>query len=160
MKQLDHIDKEILRILQDDCRITAKDIATRLGMSKTPVYERIKKLETQGYITKYVALADPKKAGKGLIIYLSVLLNNHSKEAVNEFVETVTKLPEVNECYYVSGNIDFLLKVFIRDMDDYHRFITNDFSNLKHMSRFYSSFVLETSKYETAFDFEENLLKD
>lgn len=156
MKQLDHIDREILSILQADCRITAKDIATRLSMSKTPVYERIKKLENQGFITKYVALTDPKKAGKGLIIYLSVLLNNHDKESINDFVNMVNNMPEVNECYYVSGNIDFLLKVFIRDMDDYHRFITNDFSNIKNMNRFYSSFVLETSKYETAFEFEVN----
>lgn len=154
MKQIDNIDREILKILQDDCRITAKEIATRLGMSKTPVYERIKKLEAQGYITKYVALADPKKAGKGLIIYLSVLLNKHNKEAVNEFTSSVNALPEVNESYYVSGNIDFVLKVFVKSMDDYHRFITQDFSNIKNMSRFYSSFVLETSKYETAFDFD------
>jgi Lrp/AsnC family leucine-responsive transcriptional regulator len=155
MKQVDQVDKEILKILQTDCRITAKDIATQLGMSKTPVYERIKKLESQGFITKYVALCNPKKAGKGLIIYLSVLLDNHSKDAVDEFVKKVKALPEVNECYYVSGNIDFLLKVYIKDMDDYHRFITQDFSNIKNMSRFYSSFVMETSKYETAFEFED-----
>lgn len=154
MKQIDAIDKEILQILQSDCRITAKEIATRLGMSKTPVYERIKKLEAQGFITKYVALTDPKKAGKGLIIYLSVLLDRHNKESVDEFVTKVGALKEINEVYYVSGNIDFLLKVFIKDMDDYHRFITEDFSNIRNMSRFYSSFVLETSKYETAFEFE------
>lgn len=155
MKQVDNVDKEILKILQTDCRITAKEIATRLGMSKTPVYERIKKLESQGFITKYVAIADPKKAGKGLIIYLSVILDNHTKDAVDEFVKKIKQLPEVNECYYVSGNVDFLLKVFIRDMEDYHRFITQDFSNIKNMSRFYSSFVLETSKHETAFEFED-----
>lgn len=154
MKQIDAIDKEILQILQSDCRITAKEIATRLGMSKTPVYERIKKLEAQGFITKYVALTDPKKAGKGLIIYLSVLLDRHNKESVDEFVTKVGALKEINEVYYVSGNIDFLLKVFIKDMDDYHRFITEDFSNIRNMSRFYSSFVLETSKYETAFEFD------
>ena len=154
MKQIDNIDREILKILQDDCRITAKEIATRLGMSKTPVYERIKKLEAQGYITKYVALADPKKAGKGLIIYISVILHNHNKEAVDEFTSSINTLQEVNESYYVSGNIDFVLKVFVKSMDDYHRFITQDFSNIKNMSRFYSSFVLETSKYETAFDFD------
>lgn len=154
MKQIDHIDKEILKILQNDCRITAKDIAERLSMSKTPVYERIKKLENQGYITKYVALTDPKKAGKSLVIYISVLLENHQKIAVDEFVNLINALPEVNESYYVSGNIDFILKVFVKDMDDYHRFITRDFSNIKNISRFYSSFVLDTAKYETAFDFE------
>lgn len=154
MKQIDAIDKEILQILQSDCRITAKEIASRLGMSKTPVYERIKKLESQGYITKYVALADPRKAGKGLTIYLSVLLDNHSKEGVDEFIRKVNALKEVNECYYLSGNIDFLLKIFIKDMDDYHRFVTEEFSKIKNVSRFYSSFVMETSKYETAFEFE------
>jgi len=153
MKMLDEIDKEILKILQDDCRITAKDIATHLGMSKTPVYERIKKLESQGFIRKYVALTDPKMAGKGLITYISVFLNDHSQEAVEKFTKMVSMLPEVNECYYVSGNTDFLLKVYTEDMDDYHRFITKNFAKIENMHRFYSSFVLETSKNETAFEF-------
>lgn len=154
MKQIDQIDKEILAILQKDCRITAKEIASRLNMSKTPVYERIKKLENNGYIKKYVAITDPKKAGKQLTVYISVLLDNHSKESVEEFAKKVNSMPEVLEVYYVSGNVDFLLKVYTRDMDDYHRFIMNEFSNVKNMSRFYSSFVLETSKQETAFEFD------
>jgi len=155
MKQIDNVDKEILKILQTDCRITAKEIATRLGMSKTPVYERIKKLESQGFILKYVALTDPKKADKGLISYISVLLTNHSKEVVEEFTKQVKEMPEVSECYYVSGNIDFLLKVYTRDMEDYYRFITNQFSTIRNMNRFYSSFILDTTKQETAFDFED-----
>lgn len=153
MKELDKIDKEILKILQEDCRITAKDIAAHLGMSKTPVYERIKKLENQGYILKYVALADPKKANKGLISYISVLLNNHTQEAVDQFTQTINLLPEVAETYYVSGNTDFLLKVYTADMEDYHRFITKHFANIENVHRFYSTFVMESSKNETAFEF-------
>jgi Lrp/AsnC family transcriptional regulator, leucine-responsive regulatory protein len=156
MKQIDAIDREILKILQGDCRITAKDIAERLNMSKTPVYERIKKLEAQGFITQYVALVDPKKLGKGLIAYISVLLNNHSKESVELFMEKVNTMPQVTECYYISGNIDFLLKVYNRDMDDYYRFVTNDFSTLENMSRFHTSFVMETSKHQTMFEISED----
>ncbi len=152
MKQIDAIDREILKILQTDCRITAKEIATRLNMSKTPVYERIKKLETQGFITQYVALVDPKKLGKGLIAYISVLLSSHNKEAVEAFSKKIQEMPEVSECYYISGNIDFLLKVYTCDMDDYYRFITNNFSTLENMSRFYTSFVMETSKQQSAFE--------
>lgn len=153
MKQLDKIDKEILKILQEDCRITAKDIAAHLGMSKTPVYERIKKLESHGFIVKYVALTDPKKADKGLITYISVLLHDHTQEAVDMFKQTVNLLPEVNETYYVSGNTDFLLKVYTADMEDYHRFITKNFANIKNVHRFYSTFVMECSKNETSFEF-------
>lgn len=153
MKQIDSIDKEILKILQEDCRITAKDIAAHLGMSKTPVYERIKKLENQGFITKYVALTDPKKANKGLISYISVLLHNHTQEAVEIFKLTVNNLPEVAETYYVSGDTDFLLKVYTCDMEDYHRFITQEFANIENVHRFYSTFVMETSKHNTAFEF-------
>ncbi len=153
MKQIDLIDKEILKILQEDCRITAKDIAAHLNMSKTPVYERIKKLESQGYIKKYVAITDPKKANKGLIAYLSVLLNNHSQKDIEIFSSKINKLKEVAECYYVSGNTDFLLKIYTKDMEDYHRFITQEFSNIENMNRFYSTFVLENSKQETSFEF-------
>ncbi len=153
MKQIDQIDKEILKILQEDCRITAKDIAAHLNMSKTPVYERIKKLESQGYIKKYVAITDPKKANKGLITYLSVLLNNHSQKDIAIFNDKIKSMKQVAECYYVSGNTDFLLKVYTRDMEDYHKFITQEFSNIENMNRFYSTFVLENSKQETAFEF-------
>jgi Lrp/AsnC family transcriptional regulator, leucine-responsive regulatory protein len=155
MKQIDTIDREILKILQSDCHITAKDIAQRLNMSKTPVYERIKKLECQGFITQYVALVDPKKLGKGLIAYISVLLSNHSKDTIDSFIEKVNKMPQVAECYYISGNIDFLLKVYTHDMDDYYRFVTNDFSTLENMNRFNTSFVMETSKHQTVFEIED-----
>ncbi len=153
MKKLDKIDYDLINILQNDARITIKEISAKLGLSKTPIYERIKKLEKHGYIKKYVALVDNKKIDKGLIIYISVLLNKHHKTVVDNFIEKVNNLQEVMECYYISGNSDFLLKIYTKDMDDYRDFIINKFSVISDINQFFSSFVMDTTKYKTAFEF-------
>lgn len=155
MKKLDKIDYGLINILQNDARITVKEISAKLGLSKTPIYERIKKLEKHGYIKKYVALVDNEKIDRGLITYISVLLNKHHKTVVDNFIEKVNNLTEVMECYYISGNSDFLLKVYTKDMDGYKNFIENKFSVINNINQFYSSFVMDTTKYKTAFKFNE-----
>ena len=153
MKKLDKIDYDLINILQNDARITIKEISTKLGLTKTPIYERIKKLEKHGYIKQYVALVDNKKIDKGLITYISVLLNKHHKTVVDNFIEKVNNLPEVMECYYISGNSDFLLKIYTKDMEGYKDFIENKFSVISDINQFFSSFVMDTTKYKTAFEF-------
>lgn len=155
MKKLDKIDYNLISILQNDARVTIKEISAKLGLSKTPIYERIKKLEKFGYIKQYVALVDNKKIDRGLITYISVLLNKHHKTVVDNFIEKVNGLHEVMECYYISGNSDFLLKVYTKDMDGYKNFIENKFSVISDINQFYSSFVMDTTKYKTAFEFNE-----
>ena len=151
MKPLDEIDRKLLNILQLNSRITIRELSDKLHLSTTPIHERIKKLERSGYIKQYLTLVDPKLLGKKLIVYISVSLNNHTKEAIDEFEKEMEKLDEVMECYYISGNSDFLINVHCNDMDDYHNFITFKFSIIKNITQFYSSFVMAETKVKRHF---------
>jgi len=151
MKQLDEIDRKLLNILQINSRITIRELSEKLHLSTTPIHERIKKLEKSGYIKQYLTLLDPKLLGKTLIVYISVSLSTHTKEAVDEFEKDMEKLDEIMECYYISGNYDFLLKVHCNDMEGYHDFITSKFSVIKNITQFYSSFVMAEAKVKRNF---------
>ncbi len=151
MKPLDEIDKKLLNILQLNSRITIRELSDKLHLSTTPIHERIKKLEKSGYIKQYLTLVDPKLLGKKLIVYVSASLNDHTKEAIDAFEKEMEKLDEVMECYYISGNSDFLIKVHCNDMDDFHNFITYKFSTIKNITQFYSSFVMAESKVKRHF---------
>lgn len=146
MKELDEIDKKLLNILQINSRITIRELSEKLHLSTTPIHERIKKLEKNGFIKQYITLVDPKMIGKKLIVYVSVSLNKHTKEAIDEFEDQMQKMDEVMESYYISGSSDFLLKVYCYDMDDFHDFITNKFSVIGNITQFYSSFVMSENK--------------
>jgi DNA-binding Lrp family transcriptional regulator len=151
MKALDEIDKKLLNILQTNSRITIRELSEKLHLSTTPIHERIKKLEKNGYIKQYITLVDPKMIGKKLIVYISVSLNKHTKEAIQEFENQMEKLDAVMESYYISGSSDFLVKVFCNDMEDFHLFITNKFSVIGNITQFYSSFVMSENKVKQNF---------
>lgn len=146
IRNIDEIDIKILNLLQQNSRITIREMSEKLFLSSTPIHERIKKLEKDGIIKKYITLLDPKKINRDLVVYISVHLIKHTKEAVDKFMEDVNKLDEALECYYISGNSDFLLKVYCTNMEEYHTFLTEKFSVIENMSQFYSSFVLTESK--------------
>lgn len=148
---IDEIDKKLLNLLQQNSRITIRELSEKLFLSSTPIHERIKKLEKDGIIKQYITLLDPKKLNKDLTIYISVNLIKHTKEAVDKFIEMVNNLDEVLECYYISGNSDFLLKVYCTGMEEYHQFLAEKFSVIENMSQFYSSFVLTESKVSYQF---------
>lgn len=145
-KRLDDVDRKILNILQVNSRITVRELSEKLNLSTTPIHERVKKLEKNGFIKKYIALINPKLIGKKLTVYISVSLHDHTKEVIDVFEKQMEVLDEVMECYYISGNYDFLLKVQCADMDDYHQFITQKFSTIKNITQFYSSFVMAEAK--------------
>lgn len=151
MKPIDEIDRKLLNILQKNSRITIRELSEQLHLSTTPIHERIKKLEKSGYIKQYITLVDPKMIGKKLIVYISVSLNQHTKEAIQEFEDQMEKMDEVMESYYISGSSDFLLKVYCNDMDDFHNFITNKFSVIGNITQFYSSFVMSENKVKRNF---------
>jgi DNA-binding Lrp family transcriptional regulator len=151
IRTIDEIDTKILNLLQENSRITIRELSEKLFLSSTPIHERIKKLEKDGIIKQYITLLDPKKLNKDLLVYISVNLIKHTKEAVDQFMADVNKLDEVLECYYISGNSDFLLKVYCSGMDEYHQFLTEKFSIIENMSQFYSSFVLTESKVSYQF---------
>ncbi len=152
---IDQTDRKILKYLQEDARMGIKTLAARLNMTKTPVYERIKRLEKAGIITKYVALADRKKISPSVIVFLSGALEVTAFEQIQAFYDAVEKIPEVMECYLMGGENDFLLKVMVKDLDAYNTFYAQKIATLPHVGRIRSSFVLNEVKHTTVLPFFE-----
>jgi DNA-binding Lrp family transcriptional regulator len=149
--QLDKEDIAILELLQRDAHMTHKEIGKRLHKSVTPIHLRIKRLEDEGYIRQYVAIVDPEKIGRGLIAYTHVQLKEHSLGALKSFQQEVIKLPEVMECYHMTGSFDFLLRIAIRDMNEYNALLMTRLSDLPDVGNMQSFFVLSSAKKETAY---------
>lgn len=143
---LDKKDMAILKLLQENARITVKEISQKIHLSTTPVHERIKRMEESGVIKQYVTLLDHSKVKKGLIVICYVSLKEHSKNAGNKFIDTIHALNEVTECYNISGEFDFMLKVVSEDMNSYYDFHVNKLSQIENMGHVQSIFVMGTIK--------------
>jgi len=139
---LDKKDFEILRLLQLNARITVKEIAEKVHLSTTPVHERIKRMEESGVIKQYATLLDHTKVKKGLMVICYVSLKQHSKSAGDKFINTMLELDEVTECYNISGEFDFMLKVVSEDMNAYYDFHVNKLSQIENMGHVQSVFVM------------------
>ncbi len=148
MTNLDSIDKQILALLHEDAHMTNKKIAEQLGMSITPIHERIKKLEKEGIITKYKAVINPQKIGKSLTVFCDITLKEHAAEYLTQFEKDAMSLPEVQECFCISGHSDFLLKIIVQDMDDYRNFILHKLANIKNIGNAQSHFVMNEIQNE------------
>jgi Lrp/AsnC family transcriptional regulator, leucine-responsive regulatory protein len=146
MNQLDKTDKQILKILQNNGRITNKELSSQLGLSPPPTLERVKKLESMGYIQGYEARLDPQKIELNTIMMVSVALHQHTHETISEFRQAIQDLEEVMECYHVTGDNDYLLKVVCNSISDYESFIVEKLSVLKNLGKIKSSVVLSTVK--------------
>lgn len=146
MHVLDETDYKILHLLQEDALITNKEIAARLGLTTTPVHERIKRMERDGVIQKYTAVLDRRKLDKNLIVFVNVSLKEHAKEFLEKFENDVQLLSEVVECYCISGDSDFLLKIIVKDMDEYRSFILNKLAALSNIGNAQSHFVVTEVK--------------
>jgi len=149
MAVLDTIDRKIMRLLQEDAKLNVKDIAIRLNLTKTPIYERIKRLEREGIIDKYVAIVNRKKLAPSILVFISGKLEVSKFEQTEEFYAGIMELPEVLDCYLMSGEYDFLLKVMVKDLDDYHEFYSKKLSQVPRVSYVSSSFVLNEAKRST-----------
>ena len=121
METLDKTDLQILRVLQSNGRLTIKELAAKVSLSSTPVYERLKRLESNGYIKKYIAVLDAEKLNQGFIVFCNVKLKRMNRDIAKDFMQMVQELPEVTECYNVSGSTDYLLKLHATDMKAKHR---------------------------------------
>ncbi len=146
MIKIDDTDRKILEILQTNSNVTTKEIAQQLNLSVTPTYERIKKLENNGIIRKYVALINPEKVGQNIQAYCYVTLKMHSQEILKKFEQECTALSEVIECHYIAGQYDFMLKIVATDMKTYHAFMTKKLSAIENIGSWQSSFILSTVK--------------
>jgi len=147
--QPDITDRKILELLQQDSQLTIKEIASRINLSVTPVHERIRKLEREGIIDKYVCLLNRRKIGKALIVYCNVTLDKQKKESFEDFNQAIVKMPEVLECSVVSGNFDYMLKIIVEDAEAYNQFYQHKLSALKSVLHISSYFVISEIKYTT-----------
>ena len=147
---LDSTDRKLLKLLQENSKKTNKELSGKLNLSVTAVYERIRKLERAGIIPKYVALVDPSKVDRGFLAFCQIKLVQHTKTNVTEFESQVAELTEVLECFHVSGEYDYILKVMVRDMQSYREFMLNKLTALKHIGSTQSTFAISAVKSTTA----------
>ena len=147
---LDNIDKKLINLLQEDSKQTTKKLSLQLNLSVTAVYERVKKLEHQKVIEKYVAIINKNKIEKSFLVFCHIKLIQHSKEHVTTFEREVLKLEEVSECFHVSGDYDYILKVYVKDMDAYRDFVVTKLTAIKYIGSTHSTFVIEQVKNNTA----------
>lgn len=143
---LDLIDKKLLKLLQTDSKKTTKELSLDLNLSVTAVYERIKKLEREGIIEKYVALVNKSKVEKGFVVFCHLKLIQHTKEFLTKFESEVVKLKEVLECYHVSGDYDYILKIVVKDMGAYREFLVTKLTTLQHIGSTHSTFMISEVK--------------
>ncbi len=151
MLLLDITDKKILNLLQYDAKLTTKEIADKTGKTITPVYERIKWLEKQGYIKQYVAILDKEKIERNTVAYTNVQLKEHAHSMLKSFEKSIVKFDEVMECHHMTGSYDYLLKLVVADMKEYQQFIVEKLSKLPNIGTVQSSFVMTEIKNELAY---------
>ena len=150
MENLDAIDIRLLKLLQKNSNITTKELANKVNLSPTPVFERIKKLEKSGFIKKYVAILDAELLNKSLTVFCNITLKEHTKKIGNQFVNDIKNVKEITECYNVSGDYDFLLKVVVKDMKHYQNFVLNHLGEIKNIGSAHSTFVMGEIKHSYA----------
>jgi Lrp/AsnC family transcriptional regulator, leucine-responsive regulatory protein len=143
---MDAIDHKIIRLLQQNSKQNTKEIAEKIGLTISPTYERIKRLEESGAILNYVAIIDPKILDQHIVVYCQISLSNHSRNLIDNFVQAITNYDEVIVCQHVSGNYDFLLKVGVKDMNSYQKFVVDKLATIEGISNVQSSFVINEVK--------------
>ncbi len=147
METLDKTDLQILRTLQENARLTTKELAARVNLSSTPVFERLKRLEREGYIKKYIAIIDADKLNQGFVVFCNVKMKRINREIANEFRNVVRDIPEVTECYNISGSFDYLLKIHAPNMKYYQQFVLNILGTIEMLSSVESIFVMDEVKH-------------
>lgn len=148
--KLDSIDIGILKELQVDCKQTNKALSAKLNLSVTAIYERIRKLERRGVIKQYVALLDREKVDLGLLVFCQIKLSKHIQENISSLEKEIALLDEVVECYHLSGEFDYILKVYVHDMDHFREFMVSKLTAIQHLGNSQTSFVIHEVKNTTS----------
>lgn len=147
---LDSFERQILEIIQEDASLSNSEIAERVGLSSSPCWRRISRLETEGYIKRRVAIVDRKKLGLNAHIFAQVKLNAHGRANLEEFAQAIQSYPEVLDCYVLMGPVDFLLRIVASDIENYERFFFNKISQLPGVREVNSTIALSEIKSTTA----------
>ncbi len=149
-ERLDDVDLRILGAMQENARLTTKELAQRVGLSSTPVFERLRRMEREGYIKGYTAVLDADRLGRGFVVFCNVRMARMSSEIAAGFAGVVRGIPQVTECYNISGGNDYLLKVHARDMRDYRELVLNVLGRLDNLASIESIFVMDEIKREVS----------
>ena len=144
--QLDKTDLQLLKILQENGRISIKELAQRVHLSPTPVFDRVRRLEASGVIERYTTVLNAAKLGQGFLVFCSVKLRRMGKDIAHDLVERIKDIPEVAECYNISGEFDYLLKIYAPDMQYYNEFCINVLGTIESLGSIQSSFVMNPVK--------------
>lgn len=147
---LDQIDRRILRQLQDNARLSSTELAAEVGISASPCWRRVRALEEAGVIARYVTLLNPEALGLSISIFTNVTLDKQIEPALEAFQKAVRKRPEVMECYLMTGDFDYLLRVVVADLGAYERFLLDHLTRIPGVASIKSSFALKQVKYTTA----------
>ena len=147
-EKLDKVDLQILRTLQENARLTTKELAAQVSLSSTPVFERLKRLEREGYIKKYIAVLDADKLNQGFVVFCNVKLRRMNKDIAMEFTRIIQNIPEVTECYNISGSYDYLLKIHAPNMKYYQEFIINVLGTIDSLGSLESMFDMDEVKHD------------
>ena len=146
MNELDETDLLLLKILANNSKHTNKELSALVNLSPSPVFERIKKLESSGYIKKYIAILDAEKFNQGFIVFCNIKLKQHDKNIGHKLVEDIINMDEIVECYNISGDYDFLLKVYVKDMKHYQDFVFNKLGSVDSIGSTHSTFAMAEIK--------------
>lgn len=146
--KLDDKDALILRALQNNARLTNKELAAKIHLSTTPTFERVKRLEQLGVIKQYATILDANKLNKGFAVFCSIKLKTINSEKASEFTRLINNIPEVTECYNISGRFDYLLRIQSPDMKYYQQFLLNVIGHFDNIANLESTFVMEEVKHE------------
>ncbi|MFA7431476.1 MAG: Lrp/AsnC family transcriptional regulator [Rhodospirillaceae bacterium] len=152
---LDPSERRILSVLQGNARLTNQDLADQIGLSPSPCWRRVRSLEERGVIRGYVTLLDPGKVGIGESVFCNVTLERHSEGAVDRFEQEVMRHPEILECYAMTGDADYLLRVVVDEVRSYDRFLHDFIFRLPGVAHVRSHFALRAVKYDTALPLEQ-----
>ena len=145
---IDATDLQILRELQQNARLTTKELAARVNLNTTPVFERVKRLERDGIISRYIAVLNAEKLNQGFVVFCQVKMNRLGRDIAADFSERIANIPEVTECYNISGQYDYLLKVHAPNMKYYQEFVLNVLGTIPHLGSLESTFVMDEIKHE------------
>lgn len=146
MEQLDDKDLQLLRLLQKNAKLTVKELAKEVSLSASPVFERVKRLEQEGFVKRYAAVLDAEKLNRGFTVFCQIKLKIHDRSVGYDFVKEILEIEEVAECYNISGDFDFLLKVQVRDMKHYQDFVFNKLGSVDSIGSTHSTFVMAEVK--------------
>ena len=149
-RPLDSIDRKILEVLQDDARISNVDLAGRVGLSPSPCLRRVRELEESGVVRRYVALLDPGAVGLGVSVFMQVSLERQAEQGLDAFEKRILSRPEVLECYLITGDADYLLRVVVPDVAAFERFLLDHLTRIPGVASVKSSFALKQVKYRTS----------